>query len=584
MPAEPENTSDWQSRFVAELPAAVALFDPDRRYRAASSAWITAFGLSRVALSGHRHDELCRAGRQALEEVQRRALLGEAVDDYQVVEDDATRRSWTILNARPHRALDGTIAGAIVTLRQTHLPGVAELEHPAPDALTGIAERGEFVARLREILGDPDPASRAVAVITVNIDNFRHINTLYGSAIGDQVLRVTAERLVSGTRSTLSGGARGPERGTDMVARLGADEFAIIGGAPAPRLAEVETVASRLLQAVQSPIAADGRSLRLTASAGFITTTPAHRHEDDVLRDLDLALQQAKALGPSRLIAWKPAITAAATRRYLLADQLRRAFDDGEFVLHYQPIVRLSDGQMVGAEALLRWNHPSDGLVASAAIIPVLEEIGLIVEVGNRVIREVVRQLETWHVVYGRDVIDWVGVNLSARQLNDPAQLLAILGAIHDSGFAMRRLKLEMTETSLMRGPAIAGPVFDEMQKLGLRFAIDDFGTGYSALNSLRRYPVDTIKIDGEFTAQIGTTEGDKLFQALLSIAQIFGAAVVAQGIETAAQRDFLQQSGCSFGQGYLLAEPMDGALLGAYALTHAVGESREPARSRRAG
>ncbi len=584
MTREHDRSSDWQSRFVTEIPAAVALFDRDLRYQAASALWIAAFGLSRVSLTGHRHGELCRAGRQALEEVQLRALSGEAVEDYQIIEDDPTTRSWTILNARPHRDLDGTIAGAIVTLRQAHLLGIAEAPQPAPDPLTGLAERREFGRRLREVLADPDPARCAAAVIAININNFRHVNTLHGGAVGDQVLRVMAERLVAGTRSRLVDEERTPARGTDMVARLGGDEFAIICAMPAPPLAEAEAVAARLLRVVESPIAVGGQSLRLTASASLVMITPAHSHEDEVLRDLDLALQQAKALGPSKVVAWQPSITVAATRRYSLADQLRRAFDNGEFVLHYQPIVRLSDNRMVAAEALLRWNHPSEGLVASAAFVPVLEETGSIVEIGSWVLREAVRQLESWQVLYGRDVIDWVGVNLSARQFNDPSRLLATLRAIHESGFSLHRLKLELTETALMRDPTIADAVLDEMQALGLRLAIDDFGTGTCSLDNLQRYPVDTIKIDGEFIAGIGTVAGEKLLRALLSIAQIYGAAIIAEGIETAAQRDFLCENGCSFGQGYLFAQPMDGALLGAYALTHAVSEGLEPARTQLAG
>ena len=584
MTLELDRSSDWQARFVTGIPAAVALFDRDFKYRAASAAWILAFGLSRAALAGHRHDELCRDGREALNEVQRRALCGEAVEDYHIVEDAPTQRSSTILNARPHRDLDGTIAGVIVALRLADPPGIAQAARPAPDPLTGLAERHEFTRRLREVLADPDPERRAAIVFAINLDSFRNINILHGAGIGDQVLKVTAERLVSGTRSRLSGEESATARGKDMVARLGADEFGIICGPPALPPAEAESLAARLLCMVESPIAIAGQSLRLTASIGSIVTTPAHRHEDELLRDLDLALQQAKVLGPSKTIAWEPSLTRTATRRYSLADQLRRAFDNGEFMLHYQPVLRLSDNRMIGAEALLRWNHPSEGLVASAAFVPVLEETGLIVEIGSWVIREAVGQIETWHELYGRDIVDWVSVNLSARQFNDPARLLATVRAIYDGGFSVHRLKLEITETALMRNPQIARAVLGEFHELGLRVAIDDFGTGYSSLNSLRHYPVETIKIDGEFIAQIGTAEGDKLVQALLNIAQIYGAAIIAEGIETVAQRDFLRNSGCGFGQGYLFAEAMDGALLGAYALTHAVKADRGPTRTRLTG
>jgi EAL domain-containing protein (putative c-di-GMP-specific phosphodiesterase class I) len=313
-------------------------------------------------------------------------------------------------------------------------------------------------------------------------------------------------------------------------------------------------------------------------------TIPAHHHDDDLLRDLDLASQQATAPGPSAEIASEPSSTKPPTRRYSQANQLRRAFDNGELMLHYQPVMRLGDNAMAGAEALLRWNHPSDGLVAPAAFLPVLEETGLIVEIGDWVIREAVRQVETWRLLYGRDIVDWVSVNLSARQFDDPSRLLATLRAIYDEGFSVHRLRIEIAETALMRNPEVTRVVLAQFHELGLRVAIDDFGTGYSSLDSLRHYPVDTIKIDAEFIAQIGTAEGDKLLQALLDIVRIHGAAIVAKGIETAAQCNFLRDNGCGFGQGYLFGHPMDGALLGAYALTHAVTTNRAPTRTRSTG
>ena len=586
MTAELDRSLDWATRFVAEVPAAVALFDRDLRYVAASPAWIAMFGLARASLTGHRHDQLCKAGRAALEAVQRRALAGELVEECRIADDQPASGSLrSRFSARPHRDPAGGVAGVIVGLREDNAPDVLEAVQPVADPLTGLAERHEFTRHLSAALAVPDPAARdpdhrAVLVLAVNLDSFRNLNNLHGFGVGDQVLKIIAERLVLGTRSRISDEADEASRGRDIVARLGADEFGIICGPPALPHAEAEAFAARLLRMVQTPIAIGGLPLRLTASIGFITTTPAHREADDALRDLDLALRQAKALGPSKVSAWEPALTRAATRRYLLAEQLRQAFDNAELALHYQPILRLSDNAMVGAEALLRWNHPSEGLVSSADFLPVLEETGLIVEVGAWVIREAVRQVESWRLLYGRDIIDWISVNLSARQFNDPSSLLATLRAIYDSGFSVHRLKLEITETAFMRNLEITRAVLAQLEALGIRVAIDDFGTGYSSLNSLRHYPVDTIKIDAEFVGQIGTAEGDKLFQALLNICRVYGAAIVAEGIETAAQRDFLRAAGCGFGQGYLLAEPMEGALFGAYALTHAVQASAGPSRS----
>ena len=581
MDSELDRPFDWTVRFIGEIPAPVALFDRDLRYVAASKPWIGAFGLYRVPLAGRRHDQLCRAAREALAAVQRHALAGETVEDYHLIDDDpAARPRPAILSARPHRDPDGTIAGVIVGLREDPVPGVRD-GVLALDPLTGLPDRHQFARRLQERLSDADPERRGVTVFALNLDGFRNLNALHGPAIGDEVLKIVAERLVLGTRSRHLGEETGAARGRDMVARLGGDEFGVICGPPALPQAEAEAFAARLPRIVRSPIAIETRSLRLTASTGFIATTPAHREADDVLRDLDLALRQAKALGPGKVLAWEPALTRAAIRRYTLAEQVRRAFDNGELVLHYQPILRLSDNRMVGAEALLRWNHPSDGLVNSASFLPLIEETGLIVQLGCWVIREAIRQIESWRVLYGRDIVDWVSVNLSARQFDDPSALLATLRGIYEGGSSLRRLRLEITETGFMRNPEITRAVLAQLDALGIQIAIDDFGTGYSSLNSLRNYPVDTVKIDADFIARIGTADGEKLAHALLNIARTYDATIIADGIETAAQREFLEARGCAFGQGQLFAEPMAGALLGAFALTRAADADPAAARKR---
>jgi EAL domain-containing protein (putative c-di-GMP-specific phosphodiesterase class I) len=187
------------------------------------------------------------------------------------------------------------------------------------------------------------------------------------------------------------------------------------------------------------------------------------------------------------------------------------------------------------------------------------------------VIREVVRQMRIWQMLYGRDIVEWVSINVSPRQFNDPGMLLATLTEIERSGFALDHLKIEITESAAMRNPQMTRSVLEELRELGVRVAIDDFGTGYSALGALRHYAVDTIKIDSGFTSRLDTDDGSELVMALLRIAQAYGADVVAEGIETIAQRDILEARGCGFGQGYLFAKPMDGSFFGAYALTHLV-------------
>lgn len=576
--SEPEAPiPEWITRFVADIPSAVALFDSELRYVAANNRWLNAFGVTGESVIGLRHEEVDPPSASALASLHRRALAGETVersigdDNGEVIEGNAHR----IVSVRPHHDRDGTILGAVATLRESPAVATEQSLQFATDGLTGLAGRHCFMARVRASVAPSAGSRRPAAIFLLDIENFKGVNDLHGASIGDEVLRVIANRLLASTRSrplpTARPGKSPMSQRSDMVARLGADEFAIILGNPAPSLADADAFARRLLQLLVSPVLIGEQRVRLSANLGYIVTTEAHRSEDDAMRDLDAALQEAKQRGPNTAKAWEPALTSDVGRRLALLDQLRAALDEGQFVLHYQPILQLNDGRVIGAEALLRWNHPSDGLVPPAAFLPALEESGLIVPVGCWVLRETVRQMQVWQMLYGRDLLDWVSVNVSARQFNDPSVLLATLAEIRDSGFPLSRLKIEITESAVMRNPAVTRAVLSELQELGIRIAIDDFGTGYSALGALRDYHVDTIKIDRGFTGAIDTPDGKELVMAMLKIARIYGADVVAEGVETVAQRDILRRNGCGYAQGYLFAKPMDGSFFGAFALTHLV-------------
>ena len=574
---QPETSlPEWIARFVADIPSAVALFDSELRYLAANNRWRDAFGIVSDGLIGQSHDRFDPHSAPALAEVHRRALAGESVEASIADEIDlADGGSRRIVSASPHRDRDGTILGVVATLHETVAIATEKSLQYAADGLTGLAGRHCFMARVKATVAPQTGRPRPAAIFLLDIDNFKGVNDLYGARVGDAVLRVIANRLLAGTRSRIQQAQRAgrhPQvQRTDMVARLGADEFAIILGSPAPSPADAEAFARRLLQLAVGPVVVDEQRIRLSANIGYIVTGQGHASEDEAMRDADVALQEAKARGPNNAKAWEPALTSTVGRRLALLDQLRCALDENQFVLHYQPILRLSDGQVVGSEALLRWNHPSDGLVSPAAFLPVLEESGLIVPVGCWVLRETVRQMQVWQMLYGRDLLEWVSVNVSARQFNDPSILLATLAEIRDSGFPLNRLKIEITESAVMRNPEVTRAVLTELQELGIRIAIDDFGTGYSALGALRDYQVDTIKIDRGFTARIDTVDGKELVLAMLKIARIYGADVVAEGVETVVERDILRRHHCGYGQGYLFAKPMDGSFFGAYALTHLV-------------
>jgi diguanylate cyclase (GGDEF)-like protein len=567
---------EWISRFVADIPSAVALFDRDMRYLAANTRWLNAFGIVGEVLVGQSHERVDPPSGPVLLDLHRRALAGEAVEGCLADDGEGTEGAkHRIVSVRPHRDHGGAIIGVVATLHEAMAIATEKTLQYATDALTGLAGRHCFMARVRSSVAPKSGARRPAAIFLLDIDNFKGVNDLYGASVGDAVLRVIANRLLAGTRSRAlpapRTGQNAPIQRTDMVSRLGADEFAIILGNPAPSPADAEAFARRLLQLAVSPVLVGEQRIRLSANLGYIVTTDAHRSEDDAMRDLDVALQEAKVRGPNNAKAWEPALTSTVGRRLALLDQLRCALDENQFVLHYQPILRLDDGRVVGAEALLRWNHPSDGLVSPAAFLPVLEDTGLIVPVGCWVLRETVRQLQVWQMLYGRDLLDWVSVNVSARQFNDPSILLSTLAEIRDSGFPLSRIKIEITESAVMRNPEVTRAVLTELQELGIRVAIDDFGTGYSALGALRDYPVDMIKIDQGFTQRVDTADGQELVLAMLKIARIYGADVVAEGVETAAQRDFLRRHNCGYVQGYLFAKPMDGSFFGAFALTHLV-------------
>jgi diguanylate cyclase (GGDEF)-like protein len=575
---------DWLDRFVDDIPTGVAVFDRELRYVAANAAWIKTFQLAAAPVMGRQHHEFDRGEGALFAELQRRALFGEAVTGCNSFESDAVGNlQHRAVSVRPWLGRDRAVLGIVAALHEIVTPP-EKTDHDISDRLTGIAGRHRFLARLQVALGSatarPAAASgRGVQAFLIDIDDFKSINDLYGTRIGDAVLKTVASRLLTGIRSRATPVGRAGQADAaiepDLVARLGADEFGIVlSGAAAATPASAEAFAQRLLRLVAMPIVVGEQRIRLTANIGFLITGPAQRSEDDVVRDLNVALQEAKARGPNSVKAWEPALTSTVGRRLVLLDQLRRALDEGEFVLHYQPILSLADNRIVGAEALLRWNHPSDGLMPPKDFLPLLEESGLIVPVGCWVIREVVRQIEVWRTLYGRDMLEWVSINVSARQFNDPSLLLQTLGEINDGGFALDRLKLEITESAVMRNPEITRAVLGQLHELGIRVALDDFGTGYSALGALRHYRIDTIKIDRDFTCRLDTENGRELMLALLKIARIHGAVVITEGIETVEQRDILREAYCDFGQGYLFAKPMAGSLFGAYALTHLVAGS----------
>jgi diguanylate cyclase (GGDEF)-like protein len=414
------------------------------------------------------------------------------------------------------------------------------------DSLTGLPNRQLFIQSLAQQLTAAWP--RASALLLIDIDGLSAVNDTLGHAAGDEVLRQFARLL---TRLELP---------RACVSRLGNDEFALL--LPAlDHLHDASAAADRIRQALCLPFQLDGAERVLTVGIG-VATSPGDT--DDVatlMRYADLALHQAKQEGSDRCCHFTPALSTVAQSRYQLEHALRGACERAEFELHYQPKVQISSGRMVGAEALLRWNRPGHGLVSPAEFIPALEQTGLIVRVGAWAIDEACRQLAAWSLAGGEPLA--VAVNVSSHQFADDALERTVADALARHGVEPGLLSLEVTESALMDDVGRTAATLARLRALGVRIAIDDFGTGYSSLAYLKRFPVDTLKIDIAFIRDVTSSPDDAaVVDAIIAVAHSLKLDVVAEGVETATQLSYLGRRRCDQIQGYYFSRPLPAAQL----------------------
>ena len=420
----------------------------------------------------------------------------------------------------------------------------AQLVHQAfHDALTGLANRALFRDRLEHALARTDHNRDAVAVLFLDLDDFKTVNDSLGHAEGDRLLVVVAERLLNATR------------GCDTVARLGGDEFAILlenvrDDADAVRVAE------RVTAAMQLPFGLRDKEVFVSASIGIVRAR-GEESDDELLRNADVAMYAAKNRGKGRHEIFEPRMHTAIMERVELGADLRRAIEREEFTLYYQPVVVLETGRITGVEALVRWQHPQRGLVAPAAFIPLAEDTSLILPLGHWVLREACRQACAWQARYPELSLT-MSVNLSARQLQQSRLADQIAAALRESGLPPRSLVLEITESVIMQDTEATLTKLHELKALGVQLAIDDFGTGYSSLGYLQRFPLDILKIDKSFVDSVergGTAAA--LARMIIALGSMLHLRTVAEGVERLGQQAHLRQLGCELAQGYLFAKPL---------------------------
>jgi diguanylate cyclase (GGDEF)-like protein len=396
------------------------------------------------------------------------------------------------------------------------------------DALTGLPNRPVFEQRIAEALA----GGGHTTVAFIDLDDFKQVNDSLGHPAGDRLLQIAGERLQRALRQG------------DIVARLGGDEFAVL----AHDVDDLDAFVQRIFDVLAAPVMLEGKRLHLRASIGIATSDTG----DDLLRNADLAMYSAKAAGTNRSAVFTIDLHTTAVERLDRREQLERAVENEEMVLHYQPIVDLDLGRVAGFEALVRWEHPTRGLVGPNEFVPLAEETGMIIPLGRWVLRTAASEAAQWAGA------PYLSVNVANVQLEQPGFVEEVARALEDGGLDPRRLVLEVTESSLVGDESAAK--LQELRRMGVRLAIDDFGTGYSSLSYLRRFPMDVLKIDRSFTRDV--CEDDALLRAIVAMGESLGLVLVSEGIEEPEQAEALRALGCRLGQGYLFGHPAPAAEL----------------------
>jgi diguanylate cyclase (GGDEF)-like protein len=426
------------------------------------------------------------------------------------------------------------------------------------DLVTNLPNRLLLMDRIVQSIALARRQRKSIAVIFLDLDRFKYINDSLGHPIGDKVLKCVSSRLVAGVRAS------------DTVSRQGGDEFVILLSEIAfPEVAAV--IARKILSLVNQPQSIEGHDVHVNASIGISIYPEDGEDAETLIKNADMAMYHAKEDGRNNFKFFKPEMNQKAVERQTVESDLRRALQRNEFLLYYQPQVQLDSGEITGVEALIRWQHPTRGIMLPAQFVPVAEDCGLIIQIGRWVLREACEQARLWQEA-GLPLIR-ISVNVSPTEFRDQGFLEGIRATLAETGMDAHFLELELTEGVLMENAEVSVSILQSLKMLKVQLAVDDFGTGYSSFSYLRQFPIDLLKIDQSFVKQIVSNSTDStIVSAIIRMGKSLGHTVLAEGIETPAQRDYLLAQSCAEGQGYLFGRPVAAAAFARLLLPGAAG------------
>jgi diguanylate cyclase (GGDEF)-like protein/PAS domain S-box-containing protein len=542
-------TAQFAREILDNTGEGIVAYDRDMRYVLWNRFMEELSGLPASEVIGRPAAELFPHFRdQHVDALIQRALNGETVSsaDIHYEVPSTGRAGWVSSIYRPHYDNRGNVVGVIGLVRDISERKAAEqqIEYQAyHDALTGLANRRLFHEHLSLALKLAQRRDGRVAVLFLDLDHFKLINDSLGHSTGDALLVQVAKRLKQAVREG------------DTVARVGGDEFTIVLQ-ELERREDAASVAQKVLRAIAEPIAVNGHRLYVTTSVGITVYPDDGEDAETLLKNADAAMYRAKSEGRNTFYVASAELSRTTSARMQVESGLHRAMESREFEIHYQPQIDVAAMRVVGMEALLRWNDPERGMIGPADFIGVAEERGMITLIGDWVLREACREVKRFHERGLRDFR--VAVNISARQFRDRALLWTIEAALGDSGIDPRCLELEITESAAMEDVNATIAMVNDLRASGVTVAIDDFGTGHSSLAYLKQFKVDALKIDKSFVADLpDSLEDSAIVLAIIGLANGLGLRIVAEGVETRAQLDFLRHNGCREVQGFYFGNPV---------------------------